>query len=320
MSDRTNVYESVTARIVALLEQGVRPWFRPWNGTHPAGSVSRPLRSNYEPYSGINVLVLWLEAEAKGYSSPLWVTFRQCQELGGHVKKGEHGSRVVYASRFKKTEEGENGEAVEREIPFLKTYTVFSVEQTEGLPSHFYAEEGEPLPESARIARAEEFVAQTKADIRHGGSRAFYSQATDHVQLPNFASFHSGEAYAVTAFHELGHWTRHPSRLNRDFGQKGFGDPAYALEELVCELASCYLAADLQIEAEPAEQHAAYIGNWLKALKDDSRSIFRAASYASRAVDYLWSLQPDTVTRSTGKSRPAESVTPSMDQCPVREQ
>lgn len=156
-STRTDVYTRVTNHIVAQLEQGIRPWHKPWAAEHAAGRINRPLRSNFQPYNGINILMLWASAEEQGFCSPLWVTFNQCKELGGHVKKGEHGSPVVYASSFKKEEEGDNGEAVERDIPFLRQYTVFNAEQCEGLPDPFYQLKTEPKPMLERIEAAEQF-------------------------------------------------------------------------------------------------------------------------------------------------------------------
>jgi antirestriction protein ArdC len=133
-----DVYSRITDRIVASLEQGVRPWHRPWNAEHAAGRITRPLRCNGQPYSGINVVMLWMEAVEAGYSAPIWMTFRQAKELGAHVRRGEHGATVVYASTFRKTEEDkETGEEVERDIPFMKGYRVFNVEQIEGLPAHY---------------------------------------------------------------------------------------------------------------------------------------------------------------------------------------
>jgi hypothetical protein len=136
---KADVYERITSRIVAELEQGVRPWLKPWNAEHAMGRITRPLRSNGMAYQGINVLMLWGESVAKGYAAPMWMTFKQAEELGAHVRKGEHGSLVVYADRIRRTElDAATGEEAEREIPFLKGYTVFNVEQIEGLPAHYY--------------------------------------------------------------------------------------------------------------------------------------------------------------------------------------
>jgi antirestriction protein ArdC len=289
---RPDIYTTITNRIVEQLEAGTRPWLKPWNAEHAAGRITRPLRHNAQPYSGINVIVLWMTAETAGYISPFWLTFRQCQELGGNVKKGEHGSQVVYASTFKKKEETEAGEEIEQEIPFLKTYTVFCADQCEGLPAHFYQLAELPKEKLARIEQADQFFANTQADIRTGGNKAYYAVAGDYVQMPPFETFRDAESHAATLAHELTHWTRHASRLNREFGRKRFGDEGYAMEELVAEIGSAFLCADLKITPEIREDHASYVANWLKVLKDDRRAIFTAASHASKAVDFLHGLQP----------------------------
>ena len=204
-SPRADVYTRVTDRIIAELEEGVRPWLKPWNAEHTAGRITRPLRANGQPYNGINVLMLWGEAMAKGFACPIWMTYRQAQEFKGQVRKGEHGSLVVYADRICKTETADNGDAVEREIPFLKGYTVFNCEQIDGLPAHFYARPSPPLPVFERIENAEQFAASTGADIRHGGNMAFYAISHDRVQLPPFESFADAEGYYATLLHELTH-------------------------------------------------------------------------------------------------------------------
>jgi antirestriction protein ArdC len=289
---REDVYTRVTNRIVAELERGVRPWLKPWNAEHAAGRICRPLRFNGERYSGVNVLMLWAEAETRGYSCPIWMTFQQALALGGHVRKGEHGAPVVYASRFTKTETTAGGDEVEREIPFLRQYTVFNAEQCDGLPASYYQPAEQPKTTLERIADADRFFAATGADVRHGGDQAFYTAAADYVQMPHLQCFRDAESYYSTLAHEVTHWTKHPSRLNRDFGRKRFGDEGYAVEELVAELGAAFLCADMGIAAEPREDHAAYLGHWLKVLRDDKRAIFTAASHASKAVEHLHSLQP----------------------------
>lgn len=284
---KADVYEKVTAQIVAALEEGVRPWLKPWNAEHAAGRITRPLRANGIPYRGINVLMLWGAAVEHGFGAPLWLTYKQAQELGGQVRKGEKGSLVVYANTITKTEQDETGADVERNIPFMKGYTVFNAEQVDGLPAHFYALAAPALDPLARDARAEAFFAATGATIRHGGNQAFYTMAEDRVQMPPFEAFRDSESYYATLAHELTHWTRHPKRLERDFGRKTWGDEGYAMEELVAELGAAFLAADLDLTPEVRADHASYIASWLKVLKDDKRAIFSAAAHAQRAVDYL---------------------------------
>jgi antirestriction protein ArdC len=291
-ANRTDVYTRVTDRIVSQLEQGLRPWLKPWNAEHAAGRITRPLRHEGTPYKGINILMLWASAEEHGFISPFWLTYRQAQELGGHVKKGEHGSPVVYANTFKKTETADDGSETEQEIAYLKEYTVFCADQCEGLPAHFYQLAQAPTEKLERIERAEAFFANTKADIRYGGTRAYYAIAEDYVRMPPFETFRDAESHAATLCHELTHWTRNPARLNRDLGRKKWGDEGYAMEELVAELGSAFLCADLHITPEVREDHAAYIASWLKVLKDDKRAIFSAASLASQAVDFMHGLQP----------------------------
>lgn len=289
---KSDIYQRITDQIVADLEQGVRPWHKPWNAEHAAGRISRPLRHNGLPYNGINIIMLWSAAMAQGFAAPIWMTFNQAKEMGAHVRKGEKGNLVVYANTITKTEENEKtGEEEERNIPFMKGYTVFNVEQIDGLPAHFYAPAETPLDPVQRIETAETFFAGTGADIRHGGNQAYYTIGQDYVQMPPFETFCDAESYYATLAHECTHWTRHPSRLERDFGRKRWGDEGYAMEELVAELGAAFLSADLGLTPEPRDDHAAYIGSWLKVLKDDKRAIFTAAAHAQRAADYLGGLQ-----------------------------
>lgn len=288
---RQDIYSRITDQIVAALEQGVKPWTQPWNATHAAGPVSRPLRHNGQPYAGINVLTLWASSMERQFAAPIWMTFKQAIELGGHVRKGEKGSPVVYADKMVKTEQDSQGQDEERVIPFLKAYTVFNVEQVDDLPSHYYALAQSGTNPDERDANAEAFFAWTGADIRHGGNSAFYVPSLDFIQMPPFEAFRDAESYYATLAHECTHWTRHQSRLDRDFGRKAFGDEGYAREELVAELGAAFLCADLGLKPEDRNDHAAYIGSWLKVLKNDKRAIFSAAAHAQRAADYLTDLQ-----------------------------
>ena len=288
---RTDVYQKITDQIVAALETGVRPWHQPWNAEHSAGRITRPLRGNGIPYQGINVLMLWSAAIEKGYAAPIWMTFKQAIELKACVRKGEHGSLVVYADKIIRTETTDSGEEAERAIPFMKGYTVFNVEQIDGLPEHFYGKPEARTDSVQRIAHAEAFFAATGANVVHGGSRACYVPSTDNIHMPCIDFFRDAESYYATLAHETTHWTRHEKRLNRDFGRKRFGDEGYAMEELVAELGAAFLAADLALTPEVRDDHAAYIASWIKVLKDDKRAIFTAASHAQRAADFLNGLQ-----------------------------
>lgn len=294
-SERNDVYTRITDRIVADLEQGVRTWMKPWNAGNTAGRIMRPLRHNGVPYSGINILMLWAEATMQGFASPTWMTFRQASELDAHVRKGERGSLVVYANSITRNETDEHGEESEREIHYMKGYTVFNVEQIEGLPELYYTKPEVTTTPVERIAHAESFFAGTKADIRYRGVRAYYSTEHDYIQLPVIEAFRNRESFYATLAHESAHWTKHPSRLNRDLGRKQWGDEGYAREELVAEIASAFLCADLGITPEVRDDHACYIAEWLQVLKNDKRAVFAAASQAQKAVDFLHGLQPNTV-------------------------
>jgi antirestriction protein ArdC len=289
---RADVYQKITDQIVSELEKGVRPWLKPWSAGNGEGRITRPLRGNGIPYQGINVLMLWSAAMAKGYAAPIWMTFKQALDLKANVRKGEEGSLVVYADKIIRTEtDAATGEEAERAIPFMKGYTVFNVEQIDGLPEHYYARPASRSETVQRIERAEAFFAATGATVRHGGAMALYSVTHDHVQMPPIEAFRDAESYYATLAHETTHWTRHPSRLDREFGRKRYGDEGYAMEELVGELGSAFLSADLDLTPEVRDDHAAYIASWIKVLKDDKRAIFSAASHAQRAADFLHGLQ-----------------------------
>ncbi|MBL9071850.1 MAG: DUF1738 domain-containing protein [Sphingopyxis sp.] len=300
---RLSLYDEVTARIVAELEAGRVPWVQPWD----AASFAPGLPVNADSgrgYSGINILILWGEAAARGFRSQRWLTFRQTLGVGGNVRKGEKGTTIFYAARF--TPKGESGDGsgrggagrgegngdgggdAERSIPFLKRFTVFNVDQCEGLPERCTAL-SEPLPPRDTIPHAEALIAATGADFRVGGNEAYYSPSHDFVAVPPQQAFREQIDYYRTALHELGHWTGHGSRLGRD--QTGaFGSAAYGREELCAELASAFLCASLGIV--PSVRHADYIGAWLAIMRADTRAIFKAASFASKAADYLVAFAP----------------------------
>jgi antirestriction protein ArdC len=288
MAATHDVHAEVTNRILAQLELGVRPWMQPWS-TGGAG-VIRPRRFTGEAYRGINTLILWGAAELAGYTAPTWLTFKQALDAGGAVRKGERGSTVVYASTFNATaEDHATGDTVETAIPFLKAYTVFNVQQCDGLPEHLTAVPA-PTPEPERIAAAEAFITATNALVVPNGLRAYYCVSNDTIRMPPRAAFASAHDWYCTVLHELVHWTGPKNRCNRIFGER-FGDSTYAREELVAELGSAFLCADLGIDAAPCEDHAAYLADWLEVLKNDKRAVFQAASLASRAVDFLDGLQ-----------------------------
>ena len=292
-SPKADVYPRVTERIVEDLAAGVRPWMKPWSsaGVRGPGAVTRPLRHNGTPYRGVNVLLLWGEAQAKGFTASTWMTYRQAQEIGAQVRKGEAGSLVVYAERYTRSEANELGEESEREVAFMKGYVVFNVEQIEGLPAKYLEPAAKPSEPVALNEAAEAFFAATEARFCYGGNRAFYALSRDFIQLPLPEAFRDAESFAATKAHELIHWTGAATRNAREFGVR-FGDRAYAFEELVAELGAAFLCADLGITPEVRTDHAAYLACWLEVLKGDKRAIFSAAAHAQRAVDYLQALQP----------------------------
>ncbi len=284
-------HSRITSRILTELEQGTRPWLKPWSGGDMAGAGRcRPLRATGQPYRGINVLLLWIEAQASGFVAPSWMTYRQAQALGAQVRKGEHGATIVYYGDASKTVTDEQtGADKEQGFRFLKTYTVFNVAQIEGLPAHFHAVP-EPAPEAQRIEAAEAFFASVPAIVNHGGDSAYYAPGPDRIQLPPFPAFHDAESYYATRGHETVHWTSHNTRLDRSFGREKWGDEGYAREELVAELGAAFLAADLGLAIEPRPDHASYIAHWIKVLQNDTRAIVQAAAHAERAVAFLHQL------------------------------
>jgi antirestriction protein ArdC len=297
MPREPDIYTRVTDRIISDLEAGTRPWLKPWGGEQ-AAAITLPLRHCGTPYRGINILMLWEAALTHDYSCPRWMTYRQANQLGGQVRKGERSSIVFNAGTFTREQENPStGETEEVAGRFLKQYRVFNVEQIEGLPEDYYRRpDGTKRPAVETCQKADDFFAGTGADIRHGGGKAFYAIQPDYIRVPFPEMFRDVESYTATVAHELTHWTRHKSRLDRSFGRKRWGDEGYAAEELVAELGAAFLCAELEITPEPREDHAQYIASWLTVLKNDKRAIFTAAAHAQRALDYLHGLQPASGT------------------------
>ncbi|MFP1758759.1 ArdC family protein [Lonsdalea quercina] len=274
---RTNIYQSVTDSIIAALEAGVKPWSCPWQRV--PGMSGLP--SNYATgtaYSGMNIMLLWSSASEQGFNDSRWMTYKQAKAEGGQVRKGEHGTTAIFYTTLEK--ENDDGEA--DYIPMLKTFTVFNVEQIDGLPlsdeAICPAETFEPLP------RAEALFRNSGANIIEKGQNAFFAPSTDEIRLPERCLFTDAANFYATGLHELIHWSGAKSRLNREMKGK-FGSEEYTFEELIAELGSAFLMADLGIAGEV--QHESYIASWLKALKNDKRYIFKAASAASKAQRYL---------------------------------
>ncbi|MBY8828845.1 ArdC family protein [Hephaestia mangrovi] len=290
-SERQSLYAEVTARVIAELEQGRLPWVQPWDAAAcgcamPANAVTG------RRYSGINVLILWAAVIEGRYASQRWLTYRQAQKAGGNVRKGERGTTVCYADRFTPRIEAERARDEDREArqrAFLKRFTVFNVAQCEGLPERL-TELPELPAEEDILPDVQTLIEASGADFRIGGGEAYYSPGGDYVAVPPQAAFGEPINWYRTALHELGHWTGHATRLDRD--QRGrFGSADYAREELVAEMASAFACASLAIR--PTVRHADYIASWLKVLRDDERAIFRAASAASKAADYLLAFAPE---------------------------
>jgi len=284
---RANLYDEITEKIIAELEAGCVPWVQPWGAATANAALAMPKNaSTNQQYSGINILILWGAVIERGFAGQGWLTFRQALSLGGHVRKGERGTTVVYADRFVPNDEkrraeqfGEDAQA----IPFLKRFTVFNTDQCEELPDDIAT--AAPLPPPSLVEpRVEALIKASGIPFRIGGDRAFYAPTDDYVQVPPPQAYFEPINWHRTALHELGHATGHRSRLNRDQGGS-YGTRKYAFEELVAELCAAFSCASLGIV--PTVRHADYIGSWLEVLRDDNRAIVRAASQASKAADYL---------------------------------
>ncbi len=243
-------------------------------------------------YSGINILILWGAVVQHGFPGQGWLTFRQALSLGGNVRKGERGTTVIYADRFTPEDEKRRAHEAGEEahaIPFLKRFTVFNTAQCEGLPDDIEAAVPRPLPGLIE-PKVEALIKATDIDFRIGGNRAFYVPSLDYVQVPPPAAYFEPINWHRTALHELGHASGAAHRLNRNLSGS-FGTKLYSVEEITAELISAFCCASLGIV--PTVRHADYIGSWLEVLREDNRSIVRAASQASKAADWLLSVQPD---------------------------
>jgi len=291
-ADRASLYSDITNKIIAELEAGRFPWVQPWGTTATKAPLAMPANAaTGRAYSGINVLILWGAVVEHGFPVQSWLTFRQALSLGGHVRKGEHGTTVVYADRFipddEKNRARETGEAAQV-IPFLKRFTVFNIEQCENLPDDLVV--APPAPEPGLIEPAvDALIKATGFDFRIGGNRAYYVPAHDYVRVPPPQAYFEPIDWHRTALHELGHATGHASRLSRDLGG-AFGTKKYAFEELVAEMNAAFCCASLGIV--PTVRHADYLASWLEVLREDNRAIVRAASQASKAADWLLAFLP----------------------------
>ncbi|VWX51041.1 ArdC family protein [Novosphingobium sp. 9U] len=282
---RRHVAQEITDLIIRKLETGVAPWQRPWRSL---GASGRPLCHQGSAYTGINAIYLWAIADTAGYRSPYWMTYRQAQELGGQVTRGERASTSVYFNSVKRSEtDVATGEETNRVIRFMRSYAVFNADQIEGLPGYFYVHSDPvPPPPSEHQAAIDAFFSPIPIEIRHGGDRAYYSPTHDLVQLPLPGAFKSIDHYAGTKGHELAHATGHSTRLARTFGKR-FGDDAYAMEELVADLTAGFVGAHLGLPNELIDNHASYLDHWLRVLRADKTAIISAASKAEQAFKWL---------------------------------
>ena len=326
---RLDVHEAITAKIIAAIEAGTGEFQMPWHRPGVAFTIPKNALTE-KTYRGSNILSLWIDADAKKFEHQTWATFKQWQELGAQVRKGEKGSLIVKygewvpqnsatnASADAKTATGGSDESQAKRL-FAKAAWVFNVQQVDG----YAITPAVPRPDlTTRLTHVDAFIANTGAEFREGGQRAFYRHRDsrgegDFIQMPErnlfigTATSMPTESYESTRLHETAHWAGAAHRLNRDFGER-FGDKAYAFEELVAELSAAYLCAGLEITNTPRADHAQYIANWLEVLKGDTKAVFSAASLATRAVDYLHSLQPkpDPAPDPGNGTRPSEPERP----------
>jgi antirestriction protein ArdC len=255
---KRDLYAEVTTKILQELEAGAAPWVKPWSAT-PGQNVPCNAVTN-RPYSGVNVVLLWLAA-SRGWPTPRFVTFKQAQEAGGNVRKGEHGTRVVFVKQLHVIDK-DGAEGDERLVPMMREYTVFNVAQCDGLPESVV--KGKPQRvrnPDARDELADAFLRSTGADIREGHGEAYYVPSRDFISMPAFAAFTGADRFYGVVFHELCHWTGAKTRLDRDLSGR-FGRAAYAAEELVAELGAAFLAAEFGFDGDV--RHAGYIGRWIK--------------------------------------------------------
>lgn len=304
---RRDHYQDVTDRIIAALEAGTPPWRKPWDPDKSGGPAMPCNASTGQRYRGINVLTLGMSAMAFGTGDPRWATYKQAEERGWQVRKGSRGTTGYFFKRLELRDGDAAGddEDVVRRIPLLRAFTLFHASQIEGIPDYAPPTIDEApwrAPEAAEI-----ILANSGAVLRTGGERAFYSPATDHIQMPPQAAFATAPGWCGTLIHELGHWTGAPTRLNRDL-RNPFGSHDYAREELRAEIGQVMVCAELGIPDCDFSNNAAYIASWLEKLRADRKEIFRAAADAQRIADYLLAFHPDYAHRQAGP--PEDATTP----------
>src|SRR5262245_37397153 len=280
---RTDLYQKVTDKILAQLKSGAAPWVKPWSATPSQNSPCNAITNR--PYSGCNIVLLWIEAQAHAWHSLRFLTFKQALSVGGNVRKGEHGVKVYYYETIVVKDRNSEDVNAKKSIPLLKEYTVFHTSQCENLPERVVNPNPvTPRNSDERDQNADSFLSTTKADIREGAGEAYYIPSKHFISMPAFEAFKSDDSFYATTFHELGHWTGAKHRLARDLKGR-FGDQHYAAEELVAELCSAFLCAEFSVDGDI--RHAGYIEHWIALLQHDSRAFFTAASKAQAAADYL---------------------------------
>lgn len=282
-----DLHADITNQLIAAIEADPGKPSLPWR--RQGGALHIPVNAlTGNAYRGINIVSLWVAAASRGYATPLWGTYRQWAEKGAQVRRGEKSSLVVFYKEYEAVPDPDDADDTgTRRV--ARASHVFNADQVEGF-------ELPPLPLSLgpieRLAQADAFVTATGATIRHGGDRAFFAPASDHIQMPEEGLFTGtqtmtrSEGYYATLVHELVHWSGAKHRLARDLGKR-FGDNAYAAEELVAEIGAAFLCAELKITQDVRPDHAQYLANWLTLFKDDSRAIFAAAARASEAAAWL---------------------------------
>jgi antirestriction protein ArdC len=279
---KRDLYAEVSARIVAELEAGAAPWVKPWSATPGANTPCNAVSNR--PYSGCNVVLLWM-AQAAGYRSPRFLTFKQALELGGNVRKGERGTKVYFVKQLHVRDESAADGFGMRIVPMMREYTVFNIDQCEKLPDRVITAKAMRVRNpDARDELADAFLRSTGADIREGHGEAYYVPSRDFISMPAFEAFKGADHFYNVAYHELSHWSGNKSRLDRDLSNR-FGSQSYAAEELVAELCAAFLCAEFGFDGDV--RNAGYIASWIDLLKADKRAFFTACSQASKAADYL---------------------------------
>jgi antirestriction protein ArdC len=281
-TDKKDIFQRVTDAIVKAIEDGAGSYRMPWktSGGFPYSPINAVSK---RPYRGINILVLWAIAQERGYESGVWATFKQWQEMGAQVRKGETSAHVVFWKFFdrERTQEGENTTKGER-IPMARDYSIFNAEQVDG----YQKVEEVSLSRIERIEQAETFFRTLGVVPKPGGNRAYYAPESDTVHMPAFEAFKEPLFFYSVLSHESTHWSGASHRLNRDLSGR-FHSESYAMEELVAELGAAFLCSELGLPTDPREDHAPYIASWLRVLKNDKRAIFTAAAKAQEAVDWM---------------------------------